>query len=102
MKLFKLGLRLWIMLTSVLSFLMGWILLAHAPKPVQPSFSTSSPASVDSIPTLAPLPSLDAGNGQNNGNIFQSSPFSVQPPVQSFSQPSNNFAPAPVFRTSGS
>ncbi len=35
MKLLKFGIRFWITITSVLSFLTGWIMLAHAPKPNQ-------------------------------------------------------------------
>jgi hypothetical protein len=94
MRLFKFGLHLWIMITSVLSFLMGWIMLAHAPKPTQNNSSSS--AFVAPLPTLAPLPSLGVGDDPNNGNFFQSSPFSVQS--------SNNFgqAPMPAFRTGGS
>jgi hypothetical protein len=101
MKLFKFGLRLWILITSVMSFLLGWIMLAHAPKPTQ----TSAPAPINSvatIPTLAPLPNLNIGSSQNNGNLFQNPLFSVQPSIQTLPQPSNNFAAAPVFRTSGS
>jgi hypothetical protein len=101
MKIFKFGLRVWIMLTSVMSFLLGWIMIAHAPKPVQAS-SVSTTNNVVSIPTLAPLPSLNDGTGQSTGNPFKSTLFSVQPSVQSFNQSSNNFAPAPVFRTGGS
>jgi hypothetical protein len=100
MKLFKFGLRLWIMLTSVMSFLMGWIMIAHAPKPTQ----SSAPSSFNTtpIPTLAPLPNLGTDSVQNNGNFFQSPQFSVQPSIQTLPQSSNNFAPAPIFRTSGS
>ena len=97
MKLFKFGLHLWIMLTSVLSFLMGWVMLAHAPKPAQNVSSQST--FVTPYPTLAPLPNISIGNDQNSGNFFQSSPLSVQPS-------NNNFAPAqapmPMFRTGGS
>lgn len=100
MKLFKFGLRIWIMLTSVMSFLMGWIMIAHAPKPIQPGSSVS--ANVANIPTLAPLPNLDNGNIQNSGNLFQGSPFSVQPSVQQPFQSSNNFSSMPAFRTGGS
>ena len=100
MKLFKFGLRLWIMLTSVVSFLMGWIMIAHAPKPIQPGSSSS--VNVAIIPTLAPLPNLEDGNIQNSGGLFQSSPFSVQPSIQQPFQSSNNFGPMPTFRTGGS
>jgi hypothetical protein len=95
MRLFKFGLHLWIALTSVLSFLLGWVMLAHAPKPAQ-NVSSSASSFVTPLPTLAPLSSHGFGNNPNNGNFFQSSPFSLQP--------STNFAPAPmpIFRTGGS
>jgi hypothetical protein len=35
MKLFRKLLRYWIAIASVLSFLGGWVILAHSPKPVQ-------------------------------------------------------------------
>ncbi len=71
-------------------------MLAHAPKPVQ-NVSSSSTSFATPLPTLAPLSSQGFGTDQNNGNFFQSSPFSLQPS-------NNNFAPAPrpLFRTGGS
>ena len=88
MKLLRLGLRFWITLTSVFSFLVGWVMLAHSPKPVQ----ASSAAQVAPLPTLAPLPPIGSNNG---GGGFQGSQFSII-------QPSTGFAPRPVFRTGGS
>ena len=91
MKLIKLGIRFWITLTSVLSFLTGWIMLAHAPKPVQSNSSSDSISAP--LPTLEPLhPLSDFGSGEDN---FQNqSFFSVQPNVRSQFRPS--------FRTGGS
>ena len=104
MRLFKIGLRIWIMLTSVLSFLAGWIMLAHAPKPIQNSSPSS--ANIAPLPTLAPLAGLNTGNNQNSWNLFQNSPLSVQPQVQQPVQPSiqtfNNSAPMPRMHTGGS
>ena len=72
MKPLKLALRIWITIGSVLSFLLGWALLSHAPKPVSIFSLFSSPASPSSsssaadttslnqLPTLAPIPSLDS------------------------------------------
>ncbi len=96
MKLIKFGLRFWIALTSVFSFLAGWIMLAHAPKPVQPS---SYSPSVAPAPTLAPLTPLNFNNPGGTG--FQNIPFSVQPQQP---QAPSIFAPAPapIFRTGGS
>jgi len=88
MKLLKLGIRFWITLTSVVSFLTGWVMLAHAPKPNQASFFSSS--AVAPLPTLEPLNPLSGSD-----NNFQNQPlFSVQPSVRS------QFRPA--FRTGGS
>ena len=99
MKLFRFGLNIWITIVSLLSFLAGWVALAHSPKPVsntapQPQVSLSgSPA----LPTLTPLPL----NG--SGGNFQN--FQVAPST-SFSNNSNNgffnSAPQPIFRTGGS
>ena len=71
MKFLKFGLHFWIVITSVLSFLTGWILLAHAPKPVQSNVSTS--VSATPLPTLEPLAPLSSFN--SDANNFQSSPF---------------------------
>lgn len=92
MKLLKIGIRFWITLTSIVSFLTGWIMLAHAPKPNQ-SNTISSNSSV-AIPTLEPLQPLsnfgaDDNNFQNQGPVI-----SVQPSTRS------QFRPA--FRSGGS
>jgi hypothetical protein len=80
MKLLRSALRTWITLTSVLSFVGGWVILAHAPKPVQTNSSLNTGASV---PTLEPLPPLSSG-----ANSFQDQPlFSVQPSVRARSNP---------------
>jgi len=86
MKLLKFGLRFWIALTSVFSFMVGWVMIAHSPKPVQSSTASSS---VSAPPTLTPLQPLNF-----NSNNSQSSPFIVQSP--------SNIAQAPIFKTGGS
>jgi len=91
MKLLKNGIRFWVTISSVLSFLTGWIMLAHAPKPNQAS-SVSTNISAP-LPTLEPLrPLSDFGSDDNS---FQNQPlFNVQPSVRSQFRPS--------FRTGGS
>ena len=80
MKLLKFGLHFWITVTSMLSFLVGWIMLAHSPKPRQANSSIQN--NVTQIPTLEPLAPLSDFN--SNGNNFQSAPFlSVQPQPRS-------------------
>ena len=91
MKLLKIGIRFWLTLTSVLSFLTGWVMLAHAPKPNQTGLSSSNIAAP--LPTLEPLRPLSGSD--DNDNNFQNQPlFSVQPSVRS------QFRPA--FKTGGS
>lgn len=91
MKLLKLGLRFWITVSSLISFVGGWILLVHAPKPNQ-STSLNNALSA-SAPTLEPLPPLNTVNGDDNN--FSNQPFfNVQPNVRS------QFSPR--FRTGGS
>ena len=54
MKLWKNAIRIWFTLASLASFLVGWSVLAHAPKPNQ--FNASD---VPAMPRLDPVPSLD-------------------------------------------
>jgi hypothetical protein len=103
MKPLKLALRIWITITSVLSFLVGWALLSHAPKPASifssqnsPSSSASDPITVDPLPTLAPVPSLDSliTNPDTAVNLQPLPSFSNNNAV------TNNFVPR--MRTRGS
>jgi hypothetical protein len=106
MKPLKLALRIWITITSVLSFLAGWALLSHAPKPASifslfsspqttTSSSASDPITVQPLPTLAPVPSLDSMITNPNTTV------NLQP-LPSFNNNStvNNFVPQ--FRSRGS
>jgi hypothetical protein len=72
-----------------MSFLLGWVALAHAPKPVQNVQTSTSSSQV--VPTLAPLQNLQFGD-DGSTNAFQN--------FQSFQAPVN--MQAPVFRTGGS
>jgi len=89
MKILKFGLRSLITVTSLLSFVGGWIMLVHArkPAPLIPDAGTSN------VPTLEPLRPL---NEFDPGNVnFQGQPlFSVRP--------RQSFAGGPFFRTGGS
>jgi hypothetical protein len=79
MKIWKTIIRIWFTLASLASFLVGWSVLAHAPKPNQ-----FNPADLPPLPRLDPVPSLS----------------DVMSPEQSFSlvRPSRAFA----LRTGGS
>ena len=92
MKLLKIGIRFWITLTSVLSFLTGWVMLAHAPKPNQSNSASTNISAT--IPTLEPLPPLSNFGSDDNGFQNQQPLFSVQPSVRSQFRPS--------FKTGGS
>lgn len=62
-------LRIWISLSSMGVFLVGWVALAHAPKPA-PLVTQEAVVSVDTpLPSLEPVPSLESlvgGSGQLN------------------------------------
>lgn len=78
MKIVKFGLRFWITLGSVFSFMFGWAIFGHSLKPAQPVSQTAS------LPTLEPLPPLDL-TGSDPGISFQhSQPSSF---AQSFFRP---------------
>ena len=100
MKIFKKILHYWIGIASILSFLGGWVILAHSPKPVQPQ-STSSLQPV-ALPGLPPIQAYGATTG--NGPSFFSntapnnSPSTNIQPIQPV-QPSQG---SPFLRTRGS
>jgi len=73
MKIWKNIIRIWFTLASLSSFLVGWVVLVHAPKPNQ-----FDPASVPSMPRLDPVPSLDQVmlSGQSQ-SIFRANQRSV-------------------------
>lgn len=97
MRAIRLGLHLWISLGSVLSFAAGWILLAHAPKPVQ---AVATPSYVAApMPTLVPLAPLNFGLN-NAGPAPQSLQFQNPPVVILQPNPSVFFPPS--LRTGGS
>jgi hypothetical protein len=93
MKIFRKLLRYWIAIASVLSFLSGWVILAHSPKPVQPQPVTIQPAA---LPNLPPIQAY-GGTTTNNGVTFFSNPAPANPPANP--QPS---AGMPLLRTRGS
>ena len=94
MKFFRFALNLWITIVSVLSFLIGWVALAHSPKPVSQSQTQSVAVGSAALPTLVPLQNLQFGNDSS----FQG--FQVQTAPQASSIFGS--APSPLFRTGGS
>jgi hypothetical protein len=84
MKFLKLGLRFWITLASLFSFVGGWIMLVHAPKPDQSASIQNAITSVH--PTLEPLPPLPTFGGDDareSGPAF----LNGQPRLRSRSNP---------------
>jgi len=92
MKPLKLGLRVWILITSLVSFLGGWALLSHAGKPAPlGSAPATTSSSLAPIPTLPAVPSIDSlTSGSSN----------LQPLPSLQLNTSQNFFPR--MRTSGS
>lgn len=67
MNLWKNLIRVWLTLASIISFLVGWVVLAHAPKPNQ-----FNPANVPAAPRLPPVPSLNQviNSGEDGSQNF--------------------------------
>ena len=101
MKLFRKILRYWIGIASVLSFLGGWVILAHSPKPVQPQAGASIPPTA--LPNLPPIQAYGATTS-NGLTFFSTTAPSNNPPAGNIQpiqpvQPSQN---VPILRTRGS
>jgi hypothetical protein len=100
----KLGLRIWIALTSIVSFLGGWALLSHAAKPASlfPENTGAQPSTISAdsqgvvVPSLAPIPSLDSLVANNSTSTTTTN---IQP---LFSAPSVATSNLPRMRTRGS
>jgi hypothetical protein len=100
MKIFRKLLRYWIGIASVLSFLGGWVILAHSPKPVQ--LQSSSSVQPIALPSLPPIQAYGATT--NNGPTFFSTTAPTNPPANN-TQPIQPVQPSqglPVLRTRGS
>ena len=102
MKLFRKILRYWIGIASVLSFLGGWVILAHSPKPVQLQSNASSAQPSAASPTL---PAIQAyGATTSNGMTFFSTtaPGNSSPNNTQSIQPVQPSQSVPLLRTRGS
>ena len=95
MKLYRKALRLWITITSLVSFLIGWVFLAHIPESVL-SASTSADTTTNTL-NLPAIPSVNslANTNPNSGGLQL---FSFTPSTSSQSQTTT----APGLRTRGS
>jgi hypothetical protein len=87
MKIIKTVLHYWFAIISVLSFLVGWGMLAHSLKPIQPTQTTTlNSASLPALPTIQAF-----GGGSGNGSGLN------------FSAPSNQSNVGfPILKTGGS
>jgi hypothetical protein len=80
MKTSKKILRVWFALASVFTFLGGWVLLAHAPKPVQPT--TVKSAAAESLPPIQAFGDVNnSGLGFFSGNALSSPQRSSRVPL---------------------
>jgi hypothetical protein len=89
MKIIKTALHYWFAIISVLSFLVGWGMLAHSLKPVQPTQATN--VNTASLPALPPIQAFGGVSGNGNGLNF-SAP----------SPQSNSNSGFPILRSGGS
>ncbi len=92
MKIFKSALHYWIAIVSVLSFLVGWGMLAHSLKPVSAASQVSSP-DTSSLPALPPI---QAFGGLSGSGVTGSSGLNLTAPSN---PPSSVF---PRLRSGGS
>lgn len=97
MKIYRKALRIWITISSLISFLIGWVFLAHIP---EAGLSTStSAASTANILNLPAIPSVnELSNTNPNGSGVQL--FSFTPSTSSQSQTQTTTVPG--LRTRGS
>jgi hypothetical protein len=63
MKLFRKLLRYWMAFASVLTFLGGWVILAHSPKPVHTQTVSIQPAALPNLPPIQAYGSKVNNNG---------------------------------------
>jgi hypothetical protein len=87
MKIVKHSTRILVTISSLGGFLLGWVFLAHAPKPAPAAAQPQPAAIMEPLPTLAPLPDLNTSKG---ANLLQ---FQPQPQIR---------MGFPRLRTSGS
>jgi len=103
MKLFRKILRYWIGIASVFSFLGGWVILAHSPKPVHLQPATGlQPTGLPALPSLPPIQPYSATT--SSGLTFFSTPVPTNPPATNIQpiQPIQPFQNIPILRTGGS
>ncbi len=80
----KIGLRIWLAVTSILSFLFGWILFSHAGKPAplissQPVVSQPGQIQAANLPPVPSIDQLTSGNSSGGLQPLPSLPQNVSP-----------------------
>ena len=96
MKLYRKALRIWITTTSLISFLTGWVFLAHIPESgLNTSSNAASTANVFNLPAIPSVSAL-ANTNSNAGSVQL---FSFDP---STSQSQTQTTTIPGLRTRGS
>jgi hypothetical protein len=74
----KIMLRLWISVASLVSFVVGWAILAQTPRPAQNVSTFSQAASSSPAQLMAPVPPLDPATLQL-GFAPSTNPFMLPP-----------------------
>jgi hypothetical protein len=80
MKVYRKVLRGWIAITSVFTFLGGWIILAHSPKPLQTQTTTTTQSV--SLPNLPAIQAYDGSNSNGPSLFSNSAPSTTAPAIQ--------------------
>ena len=84
MKIIKSATHYWIAILSVLSFLVGWGMLAHSLKPVQTTRATSqNTAALPNLPPIQAFGGLTGNNGGSGLNITNNPPSTGFPRLRS-------------------
>jgi hypothetical protein len=84
MKIIKSAAHYWIAIISVLSFLVGWGMLAHSLKPVQSTrASSSNTAALPALPPIQAFGGLTGNNGGTGLNITNNPPTAGFPRLRS-------------------
>lgn len=95
MKLYRKALRIWITISSLISFLIGWVFLAHIPETgLSTSTSATSSANTLNLPAIPSVKGL-ANTNSNSGGVQL---FSFNPSTSQQSQTTT----LPGLRTRGS
>lgn len=80
----KIGLRIWFAITSILSFLFGWILFSHSGKPAalfssQPAVSQPANYQTNNLPPVPSIDDLTSGSASSSLQPLPALPQTTSP-----------------------